>query len=130
LERNGGVLAATGAVSHMFKFVGQITVIKDGKSNDDIMEIALDSGVEDIEDLGDTIELYTEPKDVHKIKELIIQKNLKVSNFELIYRPINTISISEKDKAQKLLKLLLLLEEIEDVQKVFSNFDMPDELMG
>lgn len=130
LERNGGVLAGTGAVSHMFTFVGQITVEKNGKSSDEIMEIAIEAGVEDIEDMGDVIELFTQHNDVHKIKELLTQKNLKVTGFELIYRPIITITVSEKNKAEHLLKLLSGIEEIDDVQKVFSNFDMPEELMG
>lgn len=130
LERNGGVLAATGAVSHMFKFVGQISVLKGDKSTDEIMEIALEAGAEDLEDAGDTIELYTVAHDVHKIKELLTGKKLNITGFELVYKPVIIITVNQKDKAEHLLKLLSLVEEIDDVQKVFSNFDMPEELMG
>ncbi|MCL4338172.1 YebC/PmpR family DNA-binding transcriptional regulator [Patescibacteria group bacterium] len=129
LERGGGVLATTGAVSHLFKYVGLITIPKTGNDNDKVMEQAIDAGAIDIDDTGDDIEVYTEPKDVHKIKETLSQAGVPVSSFELYYRPVTSIPVNDSQTAQKVLSLLTSLEELEDVQKVFANFDIPDNLL-
>ena len=130
LERGGGVLATTGAVSHFFQYVGLIHVPKNGNSFEKIMEVAIASGAIDIEDDSETVEIYTSSADVHKIKEMVEAQGLPVSSFELYYKPITLIPVSNRNSAEKVLRLLSSLEEIDDVQKVFANFDIPDEFIG
>jgi YebC/PmpR family DNA-binding regulatory protein len=129
LDKGGGVLAASGAVSYLFDLVGMLEVSKNGKTYDEIMEIALNSEAEDLSDNGNFVDIYTNHSDLHKVKEKI-SKLLDVSSFELVYRPKNLVRISEKADADKILKLLSVLEENEDVQKVHANFDMPDEFIS
>lgn len=129
LDRGGGHLATTGAVSHLFELVGQILVLKDGKGTDELMEMALEVGAYDFEDMDDTVAIYTEPKSLHKIKEKLSSLDLKVSSTELIYRPKTTVSLRDSDKINKLLKLVVSLEEIEDIQRVHTNFDIPEEYL-
>jgi len=127
LERGGGRLATSGSVAHFFSFVGRITVLRANKSFDQIMEQALNAGAIDLEEMGDSIDVYTQHGDLHKVKEALIAGGLSVSLSELVYRPVTTIPISDSTTAKALLNLLSALEELEDVQKVFANFDMPDE---
>lgn len=129
LERGGGVLAASGSVSHLFKYMGLINLEKKTFSLDKIMAEAIEAGAEDLEDTGDTVEIYTTPSTLHKVKESLEAKSMVVSSFELYYRPQNTVPINDPQKADQILKLLSAIEEMEDVQKVFANFDIPDEFI-
>jgi YebC/PmpR family DNA-binding regulatory protein len=129
LERGGGVLATTGAVSHFFQLVGLITVTPVTKSSDQIMQAALDTGAIDLEESPNLVEIYTNPKDLHEIKMTMEKKGIPVSSFELFYRPTTTVPINDSQTASSILKLLSSLEEMEDVQKVFANFEIPDEYL-
>lgn len=129
LDRGESTLAASGSVSHFFKLVGLINVIKQDKTFDEIMEVALEVGACDLEDLGETVEVYTDPSELHKIKEKIVSFSVKVSSFELFYRPVIAVSISDVNTAKSILKLLSALEGLDDVQRVFANFDIPDEYL-
>ena len=128
-NKNGGNMGAQGSVMYQFERVGVITVTKDGKSLDDIFLIAADSGVEDIEDAGDDVLLYTKPDDVAKIKDELTKNGLIVNTFELIYKPIVINQITDKDGAERALSFVDKLESLDDVQRVFANFDIPDELI-
>lgn len=129
LERGGGVLATTGAVSHFFQLVGLVTVTLGTKSSDQIMQAALDVGAIDLEESPNLVEIYTNPKDLHEIKMAMEKKGIPVSSFELFYRPTTTVPINDSQTASSILKLLSSLEEMEDVQKVFANFEIPDEYL-
>lgn len=129
LERGGGVLATTGAVAHFFQLTGLIHITKENKTFDEIMEAAINSGAIDLEDTDETVEIYTNPADLHIIKEKLIKNGFCVSSFELFYRPKNTIPIDNREDSKKVLDLLAALEEIEDVQKVSSNFEIPDAFL-
>ncbi len=131
LERGGGRLATQGAVSHFFRYMGLLTIEKKGKSFDELFEIAINSGASDIEDLDEeTINVYTEPTSLHKVKEKITEQGIAVSSFELCYRPITIVPVEERSKAEAVLKLISSLEEMEDVHKVYANFDIPEEYLG
>lgn len=129
LEKGGGVLAMRGAVSHFFQHVGLIHVPKNDNNFDKIIEAAISAGATDYEDTGESVEIYTSLADVHKVKELVEASGIPVSSFELYFKPISLIPISNNDSAQKVLRLLTNLEDIEDVQKVYANFDIPDEYL-
>lgn len=129
LERGGGRLVTSGSVAHLFDFVGLITVSKDKKSFDEIMEAALLTGAVDLEDAGNVVDIYTKHGDLHKVKEVLTSNGLSVTSADLFYRPKATIPIKDRGTAAKILSLLTSLEDIEDVQKVFANFDIPDEFL-
>lgn len=129
LERSGGRLGTSGSVAHLFDFVGLIIVSKEVKSYDQILEAAINAGAIDLEDLGNTVDIYTNHGDLHKIKEVLLTGGFSVSSAELFYRPNTSVPIVDQADAQKILSLLTSLEEIEDVQKVYANFDIPDEFL-
>jgi YebC/PmpR family DNA-binding regulatory protein len=130
LERNGGSLATSGAVSHFFTFVGLIQVEKRDMTFDHIFEIALTVGAQDLEDEGDQVAIYTDHTDVHTIKEKLTEKGLAVLNAELYYRPSIQIDVNEKTVANRLIHLLDVIEELDDVQKVYSNANVSDEALS
>lgn len=129
LERYGGRLATSGSVAHFFNFVGLITVFAAASSLDAVMEKAINAGATDLEEAGDVIDIYTNHSDLHKVKEELSASGLSVSSSELVYRPVTTIPVTDANIAKQILRLLETLEESEDVQKVFANFDMPDEFL-
>lgn len=129
LERSGGRLTTAGSVAHLFDFVGLITVSKEKKSFDEIMEAALAAGAIDLEDMGNTVDIYAKHDELHKVKEVLTSKGLSVTSADLFYRPNISMPISDRGTAAKILSLLNSLEDIEDVQKVFANFDIPDEFL-
>ncbi len=128
-NKNGGSMGAQGSVMYQFGKKGVITVVKDGKSLDDLFLIAADNGAEDIEDAGEEVLLYTRPEDVTKVKDVLSQNGLQVNTFELIYKPIVTNIITDKSSSEKALSFIDKLESLDDVQKVYANFDIPDELI-
>lgn len=129
LERHSGRLATSGSVAHLFQNVGQISVAKGDKTYEYVMEKAIEAGAVDLEEIGGIAEIYTQHSDLHRVKEELVKNGLVISSFELIYRPITLIPISEKNAAKKVLELMDGLESIDDVQKVYANFDIPDEFM-
>lgn len=129
LERHTGRLATSGSVAHFFQNVGQLNVVKGTKTYDEIMEKAINAGAIDLEDEGDAVEIYTQHSDLHYVKEVLEKDGLVVSSFELIYKPTITVPISDKNIAVRILNLLKAIEDTEDVQKVYANFDIPDEFM-
>lgn len=129
LERHSGRLATSGSVAHLFQNVGQVHVVKGNNTYDEVMEKAIEAGAIDLEDAGDTVEIYTQHSNLHQVKEALAKNGLVVSSFELIYRPNITIPISDRNIAKKILDLKRSIEDMDDVQSVYVNSDIPDEFM-
>jgi transcriptional/translational regulatory protein YebC/TACO1 len=122
-------MGAQGSVMYQFEKNGVITVAKNGQSLDDIFIVAADAGVDDIEDADEEVLLYTKPEEVSKVQESLREQGLKVNSAEISLRPIVTSPISDKAEAERALSFLEKLETNDDVQKVYANFDIPDELI-
>jgi YebC/PmpR family DNA-binding regulatory protein len=129
-DKNGGNLAGQGAVSYMFEQKGVLLVSLEGKLKEDIELIAIDCGCEDIEEANDSVLIYTKPHELMRIKKLLEEKNLTVLDAELIMKPTVTVQISDVTTASRILKFIDLLENTTDVQKVYSNFDIPDTILS
>ena len=114
-----------GSVSYLFKQVGKIIAIKEGKTFDDIFAIAVESGADDIEEgTGDRCIIYTDPSFLSKVKDALIARGLKVESVELVRKPMDTIPVSDALKKQQILDFIGKLEEMDDVQKVYSNISL------
>ncbi|MCL5970140.1 MAG: YebC/PmpR family DNA-binding transcriptional regulator [Patescibacteria group bacterium] len=125
----GGSLAGRGSVSYLFENKGLIKTDKDNLDSDRILELAIDAGINDYEDLGDTVIFYTEIYELNKVKTVLEKKGLKIIESEIIYKPLANVVINKLDTSKKLLNLISALEDEDDVQKVASNFDIPDNLL-
>lgn len=126
-ERGGGSLTSPGAVSFQFKKSGLITVEKTSNVDEQILNL-IDLGAEEVEEASDVIEIYIKPEQTHEMRNKIERAGFKVLSEELIMQPVNWVKIEEKSKAEKVLKFMEGLEEHDDVQKVYANFDIPDEV--
>lgn len=127
-ERGGGKLAGPGAVSFQFKKAGLLTVRKGENADKQILKI-IDLEPEDVEEANDVIEVYTKPGDLDRMKKEIESNGLVVAEAELVRQPTTTVKISDKNMTQKILSFMEKIENHDDVQKVFANFDIPDELI-
>jgi len=128
--KHGGNLGSSGCVSFLFEEKGVITVPKNSISEEELFEKAIEAGAEDIvSDDEQYYEVRTEPKDLYSAKEALEQAGVQIEKAELIRIPTTTVEIKDPETAQKLLKLLDTLEDSDDVQKVYSNFEMSDEIL-
>jgi YebC/PmpR family DNA-binding regulatory protein len=128
LTKHGGHLGEVGCVSWMFHQQGSIVVDKGAADEDAVMALALEAGAEDVRDEMQFFEVVTAPTDLDKVKRAFDQKGIKYSSAELTRNPQTYVKLEGKQAAQ-ILKIMDLLEEHDDVQKVYANFDVPDEVM-
>jgi YebC/PmpR family DNA-binding regulatory protein len=125
LSKNGGRMADAGSVMFQFEKRGVIRV--SGTGEDILMEI-LDAGAEDAAEEDEEIVAYTDQKDVAKVRNNLLSKNLKINDAELQYVPKNYIEISDKVAAEKILKLLNAIDDLDDVVNVFTNANITADI--
>ena len=125
----GGNLGTDGSVSYLFTKIGLISF--QGEIDEDaIMEAALEGGAEDIITNGDnSIDVITNPDNLVDIKDVIVAAGFDPQNTEITMRA-STTSELDKKSAETMIKLLNALEDIDDVQKVYSNAEIPDEILA
>ncbi|NEP10020.1 MAG: YebC/PmpR family DNA-binding transcriptional regulator [Symploca sp. SIO2C1] len=127
--KNGGNLGETGCVSWMFEQQGVVTLASTVEE-DQLLEIALEGGAEDVKMDTEVSEVFTEVSNLETLNQTLKNKGLPVIEAELRWIPGNTVELTDPDWARSLLKLMDALEELDDVQNVTANFDMTDELMS
>jgi YebC/PmpR family DNA-binding regulatory protein len=125
-NKNGGNLGENGSVSYLFTRKGIITYEADTYSEDDILEVALEAGAEDVESSDDTIEVTTTPEDFETVLQTLTEAGLEHSVAEVSRVPDATISLDD-DGTRKALRLIELLDDHDDVQEVATNLDIPDD---
>ncbi|MCD6097855.1 YebC/PmpR family DNA-binding transcriptional regulator [bacterium] len=130
LSKYGGNLGETGCVSWIFSKKGYITVPKSESSEEEILNEALDAGAEDIlSDDPEVYEIYTSPEELERVKEALIKAGIPIESAEITAVPQSTVKIADEKTAERILKLMDALDENEDVQKLYSNFDIDDEIL-
>jgi YebC/PmpR family DNA-binding regulatory protein len=127
-SRMGGSMAEPGAVSWQFSRKGVILVPRSA-DEDDVMLAALDAGAEDIVDDGDEWRLTCEPQATEAVREALEAAGLTVVSAESTMVSSTTIEVTDPDEAKKILRIMDALEDHDDVQDVYSNFDIPDEIL-
>lgn len=127
-ERGGGRLAGPGAVSFNFEPKGLLVIEKKADSDEQMLAL-IDLGVEEIEEMEDGIEVYVESGNLSDLKKKLEEQGFKITSSELVRKPKNFQVISDKETASKILSFLDNLEEQDDAQKVFANFDIPEEII-
>lgn len=128
-EKNGGTIGNPGSVAYQFEQKGQVTVAKNSHTLDDIYLIAADSGAEDVEDAGEEVFVYTTTQHLGKVRDSLNAQGLTVTGVELIRKPTVMTEISDPAVAEKALAFMDRIEDLDDVQKVYANFDMPEDLI-
>ncbi len=129
-ERSGGSLGTSGCVNWMFDQKGLITVSTAQAQEDDLMELALGAGADDMQLAGDVFEITCAPTAYDELKKALDDKEIPTEVAELAMVPQNTVAIDSVDTARKVVNLMDSLDDHEDVQNAFANFDIPDDVVA
>jgi YebC/PmpR family DNA-binding regulatory protein len=127
--KHGGALAEAGSVSYLFKARGLIVVERSAAAEDLLIEVTLEAGADDVNTEGDLYEVLTSPAQFEAVKEALAAKGIATQSAELTKLASLQVPVGEKE-AETVLRLVDALEEHDDVQKVYANFNVPDELMA
>lgn len=127
--KNGGNLGEAGSVAWMFDKKGYIVVDKAAKSEDELFEIAIDAGADDMQDDGDAFEIFTTTENFEAVNEAIRKAGIEPQAAEISMIPQNYIRLEGAD-AKAMLKLYEALDDNDDVQKVYANFDIDESEMN
>ncbi len=122
LQKNGGRLGETGSTSHLFFNCGIIHVDKETYNEEEILEIAINSGAKDCKGKNQVHEIISNKEDFYKVKNIIEKKVDKLSYSGIEWRPHNYIKLSN-EKSENIFKILEILNEDDDVQNIFANFN-------
>lgn len=125
LNKFGGKLASSGAVSYLFEEKGEIVINKTNQTvaDDDLEMIIIESGASDYEIEGDIIYIYTDPKNLNQVENNLKFKSLKADSAQIIMCPKNYVDVLE-NKKESIVKLLTHLEELDDVSEVYTNAEL------
>jgi YebC/PmpR family DNA-binding regulatory protein len=127
-SKQGGNMGESGSVAWMFEKKGIITLPKQSKSEDDILEIVLNAGAEDMRTEDEYFEIQSEVESFEPVRRSLIDKNLTIENASLQWIAKNTLNIAGEN-AEKMLKLIESLEDCDDVQNVYSNADFDEDFI-
>lgn len=129
-EKHGGSLGTSGCVNWMFNKKGLITVATAEADEDELLEIALAAGADDMENTGRVYEITCEPSAYEELKKTLNEKEIPIEVAEISMVPQSTVPVQDQNTAKKIISLMEALEDHDDVQNTFSNFDIPDEVMS
>jgi len=125
----GGSLGETGCVAWQFESKGYLTLEPDGLDQNEVFELAVEWGADDVIFGDDLIEIFTSVDDFQTVREAFEGRGIELESAEITLVPKTTISLDDK-KAFQNMSLISTLEELDDVQQVYSNLDITDELMA
>jgi YebC/PmpR family DNA-binding regulatory protein len=128
-EVHGGNLGASGCVAWMFERKGVFQIPAKHVAEDQLMEVALDAGAEDVRQVGETFEVICPPESFQQMTDALEAAKIPVDSAELTRLAANTVDL-DGEQAKAVLKLIEALEDNDDVQNVMANFNIPNELMA
>ena len=133
VSRNGGSLADPGSVSYLFNRKGVVLVPKAQESRavseDDVLEATLEAGAEEVNDLGDSVEVVSEATDLVAVRKALQDAGVDYDSAEASFVPSMNVEL-DADNAGKVFRLVEALEDLDDVQNVFGNFDVSDDVLA
>ncbi len=130
LTRNGGSMADPGSVSYLFHRKGVVLVSKDpAVSEDDVLIAVLDAGAEEVNDLGESFEVISEPTDLLAVRTAVTESGLEYESAEAAFLPTVEIELDE-DQAKRVFRVIDALEDSDDVQDVYANYSVSDDIMA
>ena len=123
LQKKGGRLGETGSTTHMFSNCGIIHIEKKKIKEEEIFDIAINSGAKDCVSFDKIFEIITKKEDFYKIKTELEKKADTLNYSSIEWRPLNYIDLN-KDQSEQILEVLTALEELDDVQNIFTNANL------
>lgn len=129
LTRNGGSMADPGSVSYLFNRKGVVIVGKaDGVTEDDVLTAVLDAGAEEVNDLGESLEVVSEATDLVAVRKALQEAGIDYESADAAFLPSVEVPLDE-DQAKRVFRLIEALEDSDDVQDVYANYSVPDEVI-
>lgn len=129
-EKHGGSLGTSGCVGWMFNKKGLITVATSRINEDDLMELALGAGAEDMENTGEVFEITCDPAAYEELKKTLDEKEIPMEVAEISMMPQTMVGIDDEAVAKRIVSLMESFDDHDDVQNAYANFDIPDEVMA
>jgi YebC/PmpR family DNA-binding regulatory protein len=129
-SKNGGNLASSGSVSYMFHKKGQITVTRGAIEEERMFELALEAGAEELTSEQDEYVITTSHDQLYAVAEALKQAGVTTDGQKFTFIPDTTIPVADETVARQVLRLCDALEDDDDVQNVYSNLEIPDELLA
>ena len=126
-SKHGGNIAEKGAVAFQFDRKGMIRVNGGG---DELMMAALEAGADDVQDEGEESVIYTDPKELAKVRDALKEAGLDITEAELTYVPNTSVDVTDAVTAGKIMRLMDALDEIDEVSNTHVNFDIPEEFLS
>jgi YebC/PmpR family DNA-binding regulatory protein len=133
VTRNGGTMADPGSVSYLFSRKG-VVIVKKAQANqvlteDLLLDAVLEAGAEEVNDLGDSFEILSDPSDLVAVRTALQSKSLDYESADTSFLPSMSIPL-DAESAKKVFSLIEAIEDLDDVQNVYGNFDVSDEVMA
>ena len=128
-NKRGGSLGEAGCVAWMFEKKGLLVFEQDQVAEDEVLEVALEAGADDVITTEDQYEVHTELAAFESVKQAFDDQELRYTMAEITMMPQNTVKIDNESMAVQVLKLMEAIEDADDVQKVYANFDIPDKIL-
>jgi YebC/PmpR family DNA-binding regulatory protein len=129
LTRNGGSMADPGSVSYLFHRKGVVIVPKvAGVSEDDVLLAVLDAGAEEVNDLGESLEVISEPSDLVAVRTALQDAGIEYDSAEAAFLPTVEVEL-DAEQAKRVFRLIESLEDSDDVQDVYANYSVPDSVL-
>jgi len=129
-ERHGGALGSTNCVGWMFSKKGLITVKTTAIKEDDLMELVLSAGADDLRNAGEVFEITCQPASFLGLKKALEAKAIAIEMSEILMIPSSDVPISDVETARKIINLMDEFEDHEDVQNAYANFNIPEDIIA
>ncbi|MBN9097724.1 MULTISPECIES: YebC/PmpR family DNA-binding transcriptional regulator [unclassified Pseudonocardia] len=129
MTRNGGAMADPGSVAYLFARKGVVIVPKGELSEDDVLMAVLDAGAEEVNDLGESFEVVSEPTDLVPVRTALQEAGIDYDSADQNFIPSMQIEL-DAEGAKKVFRLIDALEDSDEVQNVYANFDVSDDVMA
>lgn len=126
LTKHGAKLASAGAVTYQFDKMGKLLVEITGKDKEEVELSVIDAGVEDFEEQGEFLAVFTKPQELEQVKKALETNGLLITESSLTWEPKDMIVVQDKDQASKIMNLIEILEDMDDVTIVHTNFDIKE----
>lgn len=130
VTRNGGRMGDPGSVAYLFSRKGVVLVTKTSRiTEDSILEAVLEAGAQEVNDIGESFEIVSEPSDLVAVRTALEPAGIEYESAETSFLPSMSIPL-DAEQAKNVFALIEAIEELDDVQNVYGNFDISDEVMA
>lgn len=128
MNKNCGNMGEAGSVAWIFDRKGMIVINAADSTEDDLMEVTLEAGAEDLVTEEEAFEVYTDQSAFEDVRQAIEDAGIKIASAEITMKPQTTVKLEGKE-AEQMIRLLDALEDLDDIQKVHANFDISDDVL-